>query len=57
MENYVITIARAYGSGGCAIGQELAKELGIRFIDKELLRMASDESGISDALFHKYDEN
>ena len=57
MENYVITIARAYGSGGCAIGQELAKELGIRFIDKELLQIASDESGISDELFQRYDEN
>ena len=57
MENYVVTIARAYGSGGCGIGQKLAEELGIRFIDRELLQIASDESGISSELFQKYDEN
>lgn len=57
MENYVITIARAYGSGGCGIGTRLAKELGIKFYDKELLQIASDESGISSELFHRYDEN
>lgn len=56
MENYVITIARHYGSGGRTIGKQLAKELGINFYDREILRIASDESGISEGLFGEADE-
>lgn len=56
MEHTVITIARSYGSGGRTLGQLLAKELGINYYDRELLRMASDESGINEALFGKADE-
>lgn len=57
MEHYVITIAREYGSGGKTIGKMLAKELGIPYYDRELLRLASEESGISEALFANADEN
>lgn len=53
MENYVITIARHYGSGGKTIGQQLARELGINCYDREIIRMASDESGISEGLLEK----
>ncbi|WP_321173065.1 cytidylate kinase-like family protein [Caproicibacter fermentans] len=56
MGNYVITIARGYGSGGKQIGIQLAKELGIWLIDKELLQMASVQSGINEELFHLADE-
>lgn len=56
MGNYVITIARGYGSGGRTIGKMLAKELGISFYDRELLRIASDDSGINESLFAKADE-
>ena len=56
MSNYVITIAREYGSGGRTIGKRLAKELGWDYYDRELLRMASDESGINEELFAKADE-
>ena len=56
MENYVITIARGYGSGGRTIGKMLAKELGINYYDREILRLASDDSGISKELFAKADE-
>lgn len=41
----VITISREYGSGGRAIGERLAKELGVPFYDKELIFMAAKESG------------
>lgn len=34
----------------------LAKELGIKCYDKEIIRMASDESGINEELFLKADE-
>jgi cytidylate kinase len=33
----VITIAREYGSGGAAIGQELAARLGWKLLDRELI--------------------
>lgn len=56
MENYVITIGRGYGSGGRTIGKMLAEELGIHYYDRELLRLASDESGINEELFGKADE-
>ena len=55
-QNYVITIAREYGSGGKTIGKMLAENLGIHYYDKELLRLASDESGINEQLFAKADE-
>ncbi len=57
MEKIVITIARQYGSGGRTVGEMLANELGIHFYDKELMKLASDESGINEALFVKADEN
>lgn len=56
MENIVITIARQYGSGGRTVGQMLADQLGIHFYDKELLKLASEESGINEALFVNADE-
>ncbi len=56
MEKTVITIARSYGSGGRTLGKLLAKELGIHYYDRELLRMASDASGINEALFGEVDE-
>lgn len=56
MENRVITIARSYGSGGRKMGKLLAKELGFEYYDREILRIASDESGISEELFNQMDE-
>lgn len=56
MDNFVITIARGYGSGGRTIGKELAEKLGIHCYDREILHLASDDSGINEALFHKADE-
>ena len=56
MENRVITISRSYGSGGRKMGKLLAKELGYDFYDREILRIASDESGISEEIFSRADE-
>lgn len=52
----VITISREFGSGGREIGKTLAEKLGIDFYDKELLEIASKESGITQELFVKHDE-
>ena len=56
MEKFVITIARQYGSGGRTVGQMLAKELNVEYYDKDLIRKASEESGINEALFANADE-
>ena len=56
MEKVIITIARQYGSGGKTLGKALAQDLGINCYDRELMRMASDESGISEGMFGKVDE-
>ena len=55
-DHFVITIARGYGSGGRTIGKILSEKLGIPFYDRELLYMASEESGINLDLFGKLDE-
>ncbi len=56
MKNYVITIARGFGSNGKQIGLQLAGDLNIRLMDKELLELASIESGINEELFALADE-
>lgn len=56
MGKMVITIARSYGSGGRTMGKLLAKELNLKYYDRELLRLASDKSGINESLFGEADE-
>lgn len=56
MEHYIVTIARGFGSGGKEIGSKLAERLGIPCYDSQILKMASEYSGISEALFNKVDE-
>ena len=56
MENYVITIARGFGSGGKEIATKLAEELGIPCYDRKLLTMASQKSGIAESEFVEMDE-
>lgn len=56
MENYVITIARGFGSGGKQVGLELSKLLGIPCYESQILSMASNYSGVSKELFFQVDE-
>lgn len=44
--NFIVNIGRQLGSGGREIGEKLATRLGIDFYDKELIRLASEESGL-----------
>ena len=57
MENFVIAITRTSGSGATSIGRILAKNLGVELYDRNLLRLASDDSGISQELFARADED
>ena len=56
MEKYFITIGRQLGSGGKLIGQHLSQRLDIPCYDKELIQLASRESGLGKELFEKFDE-
>ena len=55
-KNLVITIGRQCGSGGRMIGQKIAERLGIKCYDKELLNLASKNSGLCKELFESHDE-
>ena len=55
-EKYVINIGRQLGSGGKEIGEKLAERLQIDFYDKELINLASEESGLCKEFFEKADE-
>jgi cytidylate kinase len=52
----IITISRTFGSGGHDIGEKLAKKLEIPFYDKNLLKMMSDKTGISEEGLENADE-
>ena len=54
--NFIVNIGRQLGSGGREIGEKLATRLGIDFYDKELIRLASEESGLCCEFFEKADE-
>lgn len=54
--DFIINIGRQLGSGGREIGEKLAARLGIDFYDKELIRLASEESGLCCEFFEKADE-
>ena len=56
MSRLVITIARGFGSGGRTIGKILAQRLNCNYYDNDLIKLASEESGINIALFGKADE-
>jgi cytidylate kinase len=56
LNNYVITIARGFGSGGKDIGNRLGKRLGIECYENRILMMASEYSGINERLFYEIDE-
>ncbi|GHU61543.1 cytidylate kinase [Bacteroidia bacterium] len=56
MQNYIITIGRQLGSGGRLLGELLSTKLNIACYDKELIQIASQESGLGKELFEKMDE-
>lgn len=43
----VITISREFGSGGRTIGREVARQLGIKCYDSELIEKIAEESGLA----------
>ena len=55
-ELFVINIGRQLGSGGKDIGEIIARRLGVRLYDKELLTLAARQSGLCAEFFEKADE-
>ena len=54
--NVVITISREYGSGGRYIGRMLADKLGIKFYDKDLVKLVAAEAGLSEEFIEENDQ-
>ena len=55
-KNFVITIARGFGSGGKEIAHTVAKKLGINCYEHSILTLASHLSGVDRSLFAEADE-
>ncbi len=47
MAKRIITISREFGSGGRFIGEEVAKKLGIKYYDKDIIGQIAEQSGLS----------
>lgn len=56
MKNYIVTIAREYGSGGRECGKKLAELTGYKFYDKDLITLAAQKSGMSTEALNSVDE-
>ena len=55
-KSLIITIGRQFVSGGHEIGEKLAKKLGIKFYDKELIKLIAKQSGLCEKVLESYDE-
>lgn len=56
MQNYTITVARGFGSGGKEVASEVAKDLGIHCYENRILTLASQLSGIDKQIFEEVNE-
>lgn len=56
MENFVVTFARGFGTGGKEIASMLAKDLGIHCYENRILTLASQLSGLEEKLFREVNE-
>ena len=56
-KQFIVAIGREFGSGGHEIGEILAKRLGVKFYDRNLLDHMGDEKNLNDIEeLKKYDE-
>lgn len=56
MDNFVVTFARGFGTGGKEIASLLAKDLGIHCYENRILTLASQMSGLDEKLFQSVNE-
>lgn len=55
-DNFVITIARGFGSGGKQIASQVAKDFGIHCYENRILTLAAEKSGYDRTRFLEADE-
>ena len=55
-DKFVINIGRQLGSGGKAVGEAIAQRLGIGVYDKQLIKLAAEQSGLCPEVFERVDE-
>ena len=55
-DKFVINIGRQLGSGGKAVGEAVARRLGIGVYDKQLINLAAEQSGLCPEVFERVDE-
>ncbi|MDD4777285.1 MAG: cytidylate kinase family protein [Fermentimonas sp.] len=55
-DKFVITISRQYGSGGHAVGERIAKKLGIAFYDSKLIDLTAIASGFTPEYVEKHEQ-
>lgn len=56
MNRLVVSLGRQFGSGGREVAKKLADKLEIDYLDKELLSIAAEKSGVSLAMLERADE-
>lgn len=52
----VITLSRQMGSGGTAIATDVAKRLGLQYIDRQVIFKAAQQAGVPEAALAEVDE-
>lgn len=57
MNQFVITISRAYGSGGHDIGKRLANLLNVPFYDREVVELTAQKHQLDAAVLQDMEEN
>ena len=56
MNNFVVTFARGFGTGGKEIASKLAADLGVHCYENRILTLASQMSGLNKKLFDEVNE-
>lgn len=56
MENKIITIAREYGCGGRLIAKKLADRLGFDYYDSDLISLAAEKTGMTEAYIKEIEQ-
>lgn len=55
-QQFIISIGREYGSGGRVIAEQLAKTLGVKFYDKNIIEQIANEKSLNLDELKKFDE-
>jgi cytidylate kinase len=57
MSYSVIALNREFGSGGRIIGKELADKLGFKYMDRSIIQMAAEKSGLSPEFIERSEDD